>query len=314
MNGAIAFVGYSTGSKSLSSKAIEEMAGYECGEIQRLTGIESRFVLSEAQTDLDLGVEAFSRLRPDLADQIKNSRSILVSAISTAEFAFPSFSSRLQDSLGWSSSDILSFDLNAACAGFQHAVSVGSAVFEREVEYTFLIIIGVSAISRYVDWEKPGASLYFGDGAGVIVIKRSETPLFLSHASQTYSKQVMSVVLPKDSRVQINGLEVWKQVVTYLPRVIRECLVKAEVQLSDVNWFVFHQANKNLIKFAAHKLAIPDNRVLICIEQIGNTAEASIPSALAINQDQFSEGDLILLAGVGAGYHAGASLVRWTAS
>jgi len=307
----IVYCGHGFGSRILSSESVEKSAGYSEGEISRLTGIESRYVCGNEESDLDLCSKAFSNLPNDLFEDIKSNRSIIISAISTGQYSFPSFSSQLQSRIGLSRSDVFSFDLNGACAGFQHACAVGAAIFNQEQDCKYMILVGVSAISKYIDWTGPGASLYFGDSAGVLILRRGALDFFLGDYCSTKSAEVMSVNLERGGEVKINGLEVWKQVVTHLPKAISGCLERANHKIGDIDWFVFHQANKHLIKFLMHRLGIPENKALVCVDSIGNTAEGSIPTALSVFQDCFKPGDLVILAGVGAGYHTGASLIKW---
>lgn len=307
------------GSVTATSNEIELGCGLESGTIEKLIGIRNRCLASSDQTALDLAFGALKNLietNGDAVSLIKEKRVLVICANSTSEYSFPALASFLQKELGIVNG--FSFDVNAACNGFQVALTTAASYIHSglcECAY----IVGVSVISKWIDWQKPDASLYFADGAGAALLTQdSSSGNGFSFASKimTQPREVGSVTLKRgtiDAFVNINGMEVWKQVVTHFPKVIRSCLEEAGLNIEDVDHFVFHQANKNLIMFLCQRLGIPAEKAFINIENIGNTSEASMIIALdELNKSsRLKHGHKVLIGGVGAGFTFGATVFQW---
>jgi 3-oxoacyl-[acyl-carrier-protein] synthase III len=188
------------------------------------------------------------------------------------------------------------------------------------------LVIGAETFSRILDWEDRTTCVLFGDGAGAVVLEATEATDMLNapgvivsslrsdgaHKDKLYVDGGVSTT-QTIGHVRMQGREVFKHAVAMITDVIDEVLAKAGVTVADVDWFVPHQANVRIVEGAAKKLGIPVEKVVITVDQHGNTSAASVPLALehAVRNDMVRKGDLVLLEAMGGGFTWGATLVRW---
>ena len=183
--------------------------------------------------------------------------------------------------------------------------------------------------SRYIDWRDKNSAIYFGDGASAAIVSRvkkgfghlgssliSNTEVYDSvRMKGGGSSYVTSNYLKKkyNQKYEISGLEVWKQVITNQPKNIRIALDDAKLNISDIDFFIFHQANYNLIKFLMHRMDIPLSKTFITANKYGNTADASIGITLneAVKNKKIKKNDIVLISGVGAGFIFGTTILKW---
>jgi len=193
----------------------------------------------------------------------------------------------------------------------------------------YALVIGAALQSRFIDWKDPNSAIYFGDGAGAVVLGQIDRGFGVLSTEIFSNGKVFEAVRMRGGGssfpmrkenisdglqfYELNGLEIWKQVVQYQPLAIKRSLDKIEKSISDVDFFIFHQANLRLIEFLMAKMKISMSQTHTNVERIGNTADASIAIALseAIDGNMLNENDIVVISGVGAGFTFGSTVLRW---
>ena len=221
------------------------------------------------------------------------------------------------------------FDVNAACAGFSYAMSTATAFIESGQADTVLVL-GAEVLSRVMDWTDRGVCILFGDGAGAVVLRRSEEPGVLGSVLGADGTAAEILIIPaggtarpashetvdaRDHAIRMpNGREVFKRAVVEMSSACRQLLEKSGYTPDDVDLLIPHQANARIMIAVAERLGVPMERAVVDVETVGNTSAASIPIALerAWSTGRVQQGDLVLLTSFGAGLAWGANLIRWT--
>ncbi|MGA2861155.1 MAG: beta-ketoacyl-ACP synthase III, partial [Steroidobacteraceae bacterium] len=241
----------------------------------------------------------------------------------TPDLVFPNAGVLLQDRLGCRGGP--AFALEAACSGFIYALAVADK-FVRTGSARRALVVGSEVLSRIVDQNDRGTAILFGDGAGAVVLAASEHPGIISthlHADGSY-KHLMyctggpargaapGAMLPGDF-VRMAGSEVFKLAVTLLGRVVDETLAANNLEKSAIDWLVPHQANMRIIQAVAKKLGLPMERVIVTVQEHGNTSTASVPLALdvGVRDGRIKRGDMLLLEALGGGVTWGSALLRY---
>lgn len=253
-----------------------------------------------------------------MAGVAKEDIGLIVVATTSTTHAFPSAACLLQQMLGIK--DCAAFDLAAACAGFTYALSVADQ-YVKNGAVKHALVIGADVLSRTLDPEDRGTIILFGDGAGAVVLGASEAPGILSthlHADGSYGNLL---TLPykdrqnqdKPAYVTMAGNEVFKVAVTELARIVDETLQANNMDRSELDWLVPHQANLRIISATAKKLGMGMDKVVVTLDRHGNTSAASVPSALdeAVRDGRIQRGQLVLLEAFGGGFTWGSALVRF---
>lgn len=274
------------------------------------TGIKKRHIAAEGETTCDLAEKAARRaLEP--ADLDANDIDLIVFATTTPDRTFPSTACLLQKRLGIHGSP--AFDIQAVCTGFLYALDVANRYIQTGGA-TKVLVIGAETFSRIIDWTDRGTCILFGDGAGAVVLEASDEPGILSshiHADGAYDELLH--VPTGEAFVEMQGNEVFKVAVKTLGRIVDETLEHNQLSKSDIDWLVPHQANIRIIQATAKKLNMSMDRVVVTVDEHGNTSAASVPLALdhAVRQNQIKPGDLLLLEAFGGGFTWGSALVRF---
>jgi 3-oxoacyl-[acyl-carrier-protein] synthase-3 len=221
------------------------------------------------------------------------------------------------------------FDLNAACAGFSYGISTGAAFVESGQAET-VVVIGAEVLSRVLDLTDRGTCVLFGDGAGAVVLRPSDSPGLIGSVLGADGRAAEILIIPAggsrapasadtvaagDHMIRMPaGREVFKRAVIEMANACRQLLEKSGSTPDDVDVLIPHQANARIMVAVADRLGIPMERAVVDVEEVGNTSAASIPIALdrAWRGGRVREGDLILLTSFGAGLAWGANLIRWT--
>lgn len=203
------------------------------------------------------------------------------------------------------------FDLNAACSGFLYAYNTAQAYIASEV-YKTVLVIGTETLSNLVDWKDRGTCILFGDGAGAVVLSATENGLF-STVTHSDGQKKNALTCDLGSVIKMNGQEIFKFAVKQIPICIQELLEKNHLSISDITYFVLHQANKRIIEAVAKRLQVDLEHFPMNLQEYGNTSSASIPILLhEMNEkNMLHRGDKIIMAGFGAGLTWGATLLEW---
>lgn len=290
--------------------------------IRTRTGIERRHVVAENETTCDMA-EVAARRAMAAAGVTPAEVDLIVIGTTTPDQLFPNTGCLLQARLGILGPPAI--QLEAACSSFIYALSVADK-FIRLGDAKCALVVGAECLTRLVDWSDRNTCVLFGDGAGAVIIKPSTEPGILSthlHASGDYadllyyptgpSKKFNANVPPSAQCViQMKGSEVFKVAVNKLGGIVDETLAANGLDKSDIDWLVPHQANMRIIQGIAKKLDLPMERVIVTIQDQGNTSAASVPLALdtGIRDGRIKPGSLVLLEAFGGGFTWGSALVR----
>jgi len=281
------------------------------------TGIRARHFAAPDVCSSDLGLQAARRALEAAQCQPKDLDLIIV-ATSTPDMVFPSTACILQNKLG--ANGCPAFDVQAVCSGFIYALTIADAMI-RTGAASRALVVGAEVFSRILDFKDRATCVLFGDGAGAVVLQASETPGILAsdlHADGKYSGilcvpgQVSGGQVLGDPLLKMDGKAVFKLAVAVLDEAARTTLAKAGKTTSDIDWLIPHQANIRIMQSTARKLALSMDKVVVTVDQHGNTSAASIPLALdsAVRAGKVQPGELLLLEGVGGGFTWGAVLLN----
>lgn len=286
--------------------------------IRERTGITQRYLADETETAACMGTEA-ARAALGMAGATAADVDGIIVGTSTPDQAFPATALRIQAALGVTRG--FGFDIAAACSGFIYALSVADAMI-RAGQARGVLVIGSEVYSRILDWEDRGTCVLFGDGAGAVVLQRSDAPGILSthiHADGSHA-HILSVPgtvcggkVSGRPLLQMEGNAVFKFAVRVLEEVAHEALAANNLTTVDIDWLIPHQANIRIIQATAKKLGMPMDKVITTVDRHANTSAASIPLALdvAVRDGRIRAGHNVLLEGVGGGFTWGAVLARW---
>jgi 3-oxoacyl-[acyl-carrier-protein] synthase-3 len=285
------------------------------------TGIRERRVAAPEETSCTMAVEA-SRQALAAAGVRAEDIDLIIVATTTPDLVFPATACLLQERLGIHG--CAAFDVQAVCTGFVYALAIADK-FIRTDSARRALIVGTETFTRILDWTDRGTCVLFGDGAGAVVVTPSDTPGILSshlHADGQYKDLLcvpsgVSVGYDKmtagQAYVRMAGSEVFKIAVNVLSQVVDEALEANDMQRSDIDWLVPHQANIRIITATAKKLGLPMEKVIVTVDRHGNTSAASIPLALdeAVRDGRIKRDDLVLMEGVGGGFTWGSVLLKY---
>ena len=280
------------------------------------TGIRARHFAAPGVCSSDLALEASHKALEAAGLQAKDIDLIIV-ATSTPDMVFPSTACILQDKLG--SHGCPAFDLQAVCSGFIYALSVADAMIQTGAASKALVV-GSEVFSRIIDFKDRTTCVLFGDGAGAVVLQASDTPGILASDLHADGKHVGILCVPGhvsggnalgDPLLKMDGQAVFKLAVGVLEETARAVLAKAGKTEADIDWLIPHQANIRIMQSTAKKLKLPMDKVIVTVDQHGNTSAASIPLALdsAVRSGKIKKGETLMLEGVGGGFTWGAVLL-----
>ena len=281
------------------------------------TGIRERRIAAANETVSTMGYEAAKRAL-EMAGINNEQIGLIIVATTSATHAFPSAACQIQNMLEIKGCP--AFDVAAACAGFTYALSIADQ-YVKSGAVKHALVIGSDALARTLDPDDRGTIILFGDGAGAVVLGTSEEPGIISthmHADGSYGELL---TLPNLDRVHpenptyltMAGNEVFKVAVTELARIVDETLTANNLERSELDWLVPHQANLRIISATAKKLGMSMDSVVVTLDRHGNTSAASVPSALdeAVRDGRIKPGQLVLLEAFGGGFTWGSALVRF---
>ncbi|NTJ42054.1 ketoacyl-ACP synthase III [Agrobacterium larrymoorei] len=289
--------------------------------VQR-TGIKQRYIAGEGETTSSLG-EAAARAALENAGIKPEDIDLIIVATSTPDNTFPATAVNIQNRLGITGG--FAFDVQAVCSGFVYAMATAD-LYIRGGMAKRVLVIGAETFSRILDWTDRTTCVLFGDGAGALVLEADEGE------GTTSDRGVLTSNLRSDGshkdklyvdggpsttgtvgHLRMEGREVFKHAVGMITDVIEAAFEATGTTADDLDWLVPHQANRRIIDGSAKKLGIPTEKVVITVDQHGNTSAASIPLALAVaaSDGRIKPGDLVMLEAMGGGFTWGAVLLRW---
>ena len=280
------------------------------------TGIRARHFADAGVFSSDLALRA-CRQALEAAGRSAADVDLIIVATSTPDMVFPSTACILQSKLGAAGG--AAFDVQAVCSGFIYALTVADAMI-RTGGARCALVVGAEIFSRILDFQDRTTCVLFGDGAGAVLLEASETPGILATDIHADGRHVDLLCVPGHVNgglasgrplLQMDGQAVFKLAVGVLEECARAVLAKAGKTEADIDWLVPHQANIRIMQSTARKLKLPMDKVVVSVDQHGNTSAASIPLALdgAVRSGQIQPGQTVLLEGVGGGFAWGAVLL-----
>ncbi|MBS0485685.1 MAG: ketoacyl-ACP synthase III [Proteobacteria bacterium] len=304
--------------KILTNADMERMVDTSDEWIRTRTGITQRHIAREDQVASDLALHACQNAM-QAAGVTNQDIDLIIVATTTPDMIFPSTACILQNKLGIENCP--AFDVQAVCSGFVYALATAD-MFVSSGKCRNALVVGSEIYSKILDWNDRSTCVLFGDGAGAVVLSQSDQPGILSthlHASGSHSNILSAPGCISGGKVQgtpyinMEGNAVFKFAVKVLEEVVQEAVAKNNLQSTDIDWLIPHQANIRIIQSTAKKLGLPMDKVVVAVDKHGNTSAASIPLALdiAVRDGRIQRDQLILLEGVGGGFTWGAVLLRW---
>jgi 3-oxoacyl-[acyl-carrier-protein] synthase-3 len=306
--------------KILTNFDLEKMVDTTDEWIRTRTGIERRHIAADGETTVDLAEHA-ARRACEAAGIKPTDVDFIAFGTTTPDLVFPNCGTLLQGRLGCRG--IPAFSVETACAGFMYALSIADK-YVRCGDSKRALVVGAETLSRITDWSDRSTAILFADGAGAVVLAPAEEAGIVSthlHSDGFYKdllycgsgvskgfgegKPLLSISMA--------GSEVFKVAVTTLGKAVDEALGVNGLGRGDIDWLVPHQANIRIIQAMARKLDLPLERVIVTVQDHGNTSAASVPMALdvAVRDGRIKRGDLLLLEAFGGGFTWGSALIRY---
>jgi 3-oxoacyl-[acyl-carrier-protein] synthase-3 len=281
------------------------------------TGIRARHFASDGVYSSDLALEACKNALA-AAGVLAKDIDLIIVATSTPDMVFPSTACILQNKLGANGG--AAFDVQAVCSGFVYALTIADSMIQTGAANKALVV-GSEVFSRILDFTDRTTCVLFGDGAGAVVLESSDEPGILASDLHADGKHVGILCVPGhvsgghvlgDPLLKMDGQAVFKLAVGVLEDAARAALAKANLNESDIDWLIPHQANIRIMQSTAKKLKLSMDKVVVTVDQHGNTSAASIPLALdaAVRAGRVQPGQKLMLEGVGGGFTWGAVLLK----
>lgn len=301
----------------LSNADLEKIVDTTDQWILERTGIGQRHIMADHESTSSMSEVAAKRAIEAAGIQASDIDLIIIGT-STPDRFFPSTACILQERLGITN-PIPAFDISAACAGFVYSLGVADK-FIRSGSVKHALVIGAESLTRLVDWTDRSTCILFSDAAGAVILRADTQPGIISthlHAEGIYNRLLYAPnhigELKEPPYIKMKGAEVFKLAVNKLNSIVDETLAKNNIQQSDIDWLIPHQANLRIIQATAKKLNLPMDRVILTVKEQGNSSAASIPLALdiAVRDGRIKRNDLLLMETFGAGFTWGSALVRY---
>lgn len=303
----------------VSNKTMETLVETSDEWIQTRSGIKTRAITIDENTS-DIAYEAAIRAM-NKAGIVADKIDMIIVGTVTGDYVFPGVSQLLQKRLG--AREIPAFDVNAACSGFIYTLEIAHKMIKSDA-YDTVLIIGAEALSKYTDFSDRNTCVLFADGAGAAIVQSTEREqIFASAIHSRGSADSLKMdgyplkenfKTPHQPRpfIQMQGKDVFKFATTALPETIETLLAQSNLTIESIDKIIAHQANARIITHAAKHLNIPMDKMVMNIEHTGNTSSASVPLALdeAIQSDQVSKGDTVLMVAFGGGLTWGGAIVE----
>jgi 3-oxoacyl-[acyl-carrier-protein] synthase-3 len=315
-------VGASLPRRTVTNEELSQKVDTSDEWIVQRTGIKERRIAGDDETTATLGLGAAKAALAD-AQLAPSDIDLIILATSTPDHTFPATATEIQAALGITHG--VAFDMQAVCSGFVFAIATADK-FLASGSHRRALVIGSETFSRILDWSDRGTCVLFGDGAGAVVLEAQE------NLGVVAERGVITTHLRSDGRhrsklyvdggpsstktvghLRMEGKEVFRHAVGMITDVIKDAFAAARITAADIDWFVPHQANRRIIDASADKLGISRDKVIVTVQQHGNTSAASIPLALevAVRDGRIKPGHLVLLEAMGGGFTWGSALIRW---
>lgn len=291
------------------------------------TGIERRYIAAPDDTAWGYSIAAAQQAL-DMAGVTAEQLGLIICCTFSGDYQFPPLSAKVAQQLGARNAQI--YDLQANCSGFVAGLTSASDRMRVDTTAGHALVIGVEFCSRYIDRTDANTAIYLSDGAGAAVLGPAEPGQGIQasafHTDPSNYEAVRlrggGAAFPNNGRpfdasvdlMEMNGIATWKQAITHLPPTIRKACAKAGIDVKALDFMVFHQANLRLIEYLVRKMGLGLDKTYTNVATVGNSGSASLAIALseAVRAGHIKNGDMVALAGVGAGFNFAASVWRWS--
>lgn len=319
--------GYYVPNRVMTNLDLEKIVDTTDEWIFSKTGIRERHIADPEEATSDLAIFAANEALRD-AGVHPSEIDLIIVATSSPDMIIPATAPIVQGKIGALNS--AAFDVSAVCAGFIYALTVASSMMQSLPQYRRALVIGAETYSRILDWTDRNTCVFFGDGAGAVVLGRTEDGTGIQNSFMRSDGRGASVIkflgggsrhpasaetlANKYHRFEMNGKLVWEFATTVMPEAVREVLKPQGLTPADLDLVIAHQANINIIQTSLSKLGLSMDKTFTNIEKYGNTAGASIPIALAEAQraGRLKKGDKVALVGFGGGLAYGSVFLTWS--
>jgi 3-oxoacyl-[acyl-carrier-protein] synthase-3 len=306
-NVGIIGIGSSVPQKVLTNNDIDSLnIGTNAEWTKKNLGISERRITEETEFPSDLGKEASINAINDAGLKLSDIDLIIVSTSSPDKIS-PSTASIMAKKLGL---NVPCFDLNAVCSGFIYGIQLATNLIKNEI-YKNILLVGTETYSKITNWEHRN-SIFFGDGAGAVVISKKEDSWMTSDVYGDIEFE-QAFECNSGSKFNMNGSGVYNFATTALPKAIKEVMEKYQITEGDIKWMIPHQPGHRILLKTAELLNFPLDKIIFNMDKFANTASASIPMALdsLYKADKIKKGDILILPSVGAGWAYGVSIVKF---
>jgi 3-oxoacyl-[acyl-carrier-protein] synthase-3 len=298
----------------LTNQDLEKMLDTTDEWITTRTGIKQRHIIADDQVTSDMAYEASKKALQD-ANLVAQDIDLIILATTTPDKIFPSTACTLQAKLDIP--ECPAFDVQAVCSGFIYALSIAEKFIKTGTSTTALVV-GADAMSRITDYKDRSNAILWGDGAGAVILTKSNEPGILSthiHAQGKY-EDMLHVPRRHDGEldtIEMQGNQVFKMAVNTLDAIVDQTLDANQLKKSDIDWLVPHQANIRILDATAKKLSMSMDKVIVTIDKHGNTSAASIPLAFdeGIKAKKIKKGQIVLMEAFGGGFTWGSALIKY---
>ena len=308
----------------------KEFSNYEPSQIESKIGIRNRHIVSENETALDLAFDACEKV---LKEYDRSKIDFLILCTQSPEYILPTTACILQDRLGLRT-DIGAFDFNLGCSGFVYGLAISKGLISSGVANNILLVTS-ETYTRHINPKDYANKSIFGDGAAAVILEKSDEEHILKFVLGTDGKGMNNLIIPNGGArnkyienevaesddsgnyrtkndLHMNGPEIFNFTIKAIPPLINKTLEKNNLRLEDIDYFIFHQANKYMLDYLRKKIKIPIEKFYNNMQETGNTVSATIPIALkdCLENGTVKEGDKVLLCGFGVGYSWGATILK----
>jgi len=331
MNTVISSIEYYLPEKILTNQELEkQFPEWNAEKIEKKTGIRERHIVEENETALDLGFKAAVKV---LNNYDKDKIDFLLFCTQSTEYYLPSAACILQDKLGLQT-DIGAFDFNLGCSGFVYGLAMAKSFIKSGIANNVLLITSETYTKHIHPKDKSNLTI-FGDGAAATIIEKSEKEGIFEFSLGTDGSGFKNLIVPNggfrnkyditakeiddgsgsirtNNNIYMNGPEIFNFTIEAVPVVVSQCMAKNRTNLEEIDYVIFHQANKYMIEYLRKKIKIPKEKFYINMLYTGNTVCATIPIALkdCLNNKIIKTGDKVLIVGFGVGYSWGATIIE----
>lgn len=314
----ISGLGHYLPQRVVTNKELEQTLDTSDKWIQERTGIKQRHIAAGDELTSHLATQAAQHALQN-AKLTASDIDAIILATTTPDETFPATATRVQAAIG--ARPIMAFDIQAACSGFIYAMSLADGLIKSQ-QARHVLVIGAETYSRIVDWEDRGTCILFGDGAGAAILSAAENTdrgilhscLYADGQEADILKTTGGVSRTQDAGlISMQGREVFRHAVAKMSEAVKTSLAALSLPIEALDWLIPHQANARILHSVAHKLGVPEEKVIMTLDQQANTSAATIPLALSVahQQNKLKQGQLLALPALGAGLTWGNCLVRF---